>query len=95
MFSPTAIILPNWLAPIAELAGLPWQTLSFFATGSYTLRLGFWIVLLLAVSLLSYNPVERFENLRSSWWNAFFVGAMLVLVLGLLDRPQAFIYFQF
>ncbi len=89
------ILLPNWLIGFAEQTGIPWRTLSFFATGSYTVKFAAWIVLGGGLSLLLPNVAKTAEDLRPSWHVATATAAMLLLAVGLLDRPQAFIYFQF
>lgn len=95
MISPLDIVLPSWLSGAADAWGLPWRTLSFFATGSYTLRLVAWMVPLLALSMLLPNAAAAAGSLRPTWLSALATGGMLWLSLALLDRPQAFIYFQF
>ncbi len=95
MFWSPVLVLPSWLSVIADNFGLPWQSLSFLASGSYTLRLVLWITLAGIISLSSFNFVERSGTLRASWANAILAATALVLSIGLLDRPKAFIYFQF
>ena len=95
MVDPWELVLPNWLSGIAESAGLPWHTLSFFATGSYTIRLAAWLAVLLPLSLLIPNMSKTAMSLRFGWGTAFAIAGMAWLSVSLLDRPQAFIYFQF
>jgi alginate O-acetyltransferase complex protein AlgI len=95
MAAPQEIMLPNWLSGWAERVDLPWRTLDFFATGTYTLRLTVWIALLFGLSMMPQNPAAEPLKIRSSWLNAALAAGLLLLALGLLDRPQAFIYFQF
>ena len=95
MFWSPVLVLPSWLSTIADNFGLPWQSLSFLASGSYTLRLTLWITLAGIISLSSFNLVERSGTLRASWANAILAAIALILSIGLLDRPKAFIYFQF
>ena len=95
MFSPQNIVLPNWLAGLATQFDIPWRTLDFFASGSYTVRLTGWIALLFLLSLLPQNPAANPSGIRPSFVTACLTAGMLLISLGLLDRPQAFIYFQF
>ena len=95
MFWSPVLVFPSWLSIAAESFGFPWQSLAFLATGSYTLRLTLWITLAGIISLSSFNAVERCGTLRASWANAILAAVALVLSVGLLDRPKAFIYFQF
>ena len=95
MATPQDIILPNWLASFAVHVDLPWRTLNFFSSGSYTLRLTSWIGVLFIISILPLNQTKVPELITSSWSNAFLAAALLLISFGLLDRPQAFIYFQF
>jgi alginate O-acetyltransferase complex protein AlgI len=95
MATPQDIILPNWLAGFAVHFDLPWRTLDFFSTGTYTLRLIVWIGLLFIISVLPLNRTTAPNLIASSWSHAFLTAALLLISFGLLDRPQAFIYFQF
>lgn len=95
MLSPQEIVLPNWLAGLATSLELPWRTLSFFATGTYTTRLTVWILLLFVLSMLPQNPASRPNAIQPNWRNATLIAGMSLLAVGLLDRPQVFIYFQF
>ncbi|NMM43044.1 MBOAT family protein [Rhodospirillaceae bacterium KN72] len=95
MANPATIVMPNWLSGIADTVGLPWHTLRFFATGSYTIRLAAWLAVLLPLSLLIPNLSKNALSLRFGWGTAFAIAGMAWLSLSLLDRPQAFIYFQF
>ena len=95
MATPQDIILPNWLAGFAIQFDLPWRTLSFFLSGTHTLRLISWIGLLFVISIIPLNWTKAPELIASSWLNAFLTAALLLISFGLLDRPQAFIYFQF
>ena len=95
MFNPIEIILPNWINQTAEILGIPWQTLSFLATGSYSIRLFAWTILLISLSMIRTNPAANLHRISPSWRYAFVVAAGFLIALGLLDRPQTFIYFQF
>ena len=95
MFWSPVLVLPSWLSAIADNFGLPWQSLSFLSSGTYTLRLTLWITLAGIISLSPFNLVERGGTLRASWANAILAAIALILSIGLLDRPKAFIYFQF
>ena len=95
MFDPTKLILPNWLSSAAETLNLPWQTLPFFASGSYTIRLLAWIVIMLGLSIVPRNPAAHAGDLDPSWKYALVIAFSFSITMGLLDRPQAFIYFQF
>lgn len=95
MVSPSEFFLPNWLSGVADGLGFEWRTLSFFATGSYTVKLVFWVALLGILSLVMPNPAADPDKLRPSWGLALISGGMMWLSFALLDRPQAFIYFQF
>jgi len=95
MFTPQDIVLPNWLAGLATRFDIPWRTLDLFASGSYTLRLTGWIALLFLLSLLPQNPAANPGSIRPTFRTACLTAGMLLISLGLLDRPQAFIYFQF
>lgn len=95
MASPQDIVLPNWLAGLATTLDLPWHTLTLFSAGSYTLRMTVWLALLFVLSLLPQNPAKSPQEIAPSWQTAFLTALLLLLSFGLLDRPQAFIYFQF
>jgi hypothetical protein len=58
-------------------------------------RLTGWIALLFLLSLLPQNPAANPSGIRPSFVTACLTAGMLLISLGLLDRPQAFIYFQF
>lgn len=89
------IIFPNWLSSIAENLGLPWQSLAFIATGSYTLRLILWILIAGIISLTVIRETEHFELLKPTLVNALITSACLIISFSLFNRPKAFIYFQF
>ena len=95
MATPQDIILPNWLARFIVHFDLPSRTLNFFSSGTFTLRLTLWIGVLFIISILPLNQTKAPELITSSWSNAFLTAALLLISFGLLDRPQAFIYFQF
>ena len=95
MFNPIQIILPNWVSQMAEILNIPWQSLSFLATGTYSMRLFVWIILLIILLMIRTNPAANPQRISPSWRHAFVVAAGFLIALGLLDRPQAFIYFQF
>ena len=95
MFSPSAFILPNWLEGLANNLGLPWSTLSILSSGTYAVRNFFWIIILGALSLWLPNWAKHFERLVPSWQLAIVLSFMAFMTLGWLDKPQAFLYFQF
>lgn len=95
MFSFGDIVLPNWLSSAAQSVGIPWRTLSLFTTGSYTVRLVVWIVLGVVFVFFLPNIAGMWKSLKPSWQTAGGTAIMLWLAIGLLGRPQNFIYFQF
>ena len=95
MASPQNIVLPSWLAELAVKLDLPWHTLTLFSSGSYTLRMTLWLIILFALSILMQNPAKSPKQVAPSWRNAYLTASYLLLSFGLLDRPQAFVYFQF
>ena len=95
MFSPSALILPNWLIGLAENMDLPWRTLTMLSTGSYAVRCFFWLTVLGALSLWLPNWAKTYERVIPSWRLAFAVSFMGFMSLGWLDQPQTFLYFQF
>ena len=95
MFSFGDIVLPNWLSSAAQSVGIPWRTLSFFATGSYTVRLVVWIALGAVFVFFLPNVAGMWKSLKPDWRTAGGTAIMLWLAIGLLGRPQSFIYFQF
>ncbi len=95
MFSPHHLILPNWLSGLAAAFGVPWRTLELFASGAYTVRLAVWIILLSCVALIRRNPAAHPDDIKPTWTSALLTAGALLISIALLDRPQAFIYFQF
>ena len=95
MFWNSMVVFPNWLSPLAEYFGVPWRSLAFIATGSYTLRLCIWVAIAGAASLFVIKLTQDFNVLKPTWKNAFCTVAALLLSIGLFDRPQTFVYFQF
>ncbi len=95
MFSPAALILPNWLDGFAENMNLPWRTLSMLSTGSYAVRCLFWVFILGALSVWMPNWAKTYERVTPSWRLAFAVSFMGFMAIGWLDQPQTFLYFQF
>ena len=95
MFSPHHLILPNWLSGLATAFDVPWRTLELFASGTYTVRLAIWILLLSCLALIRRNPAARQDDIKPTWPTALLTAGALLISIALLDRPQAFIYFQF
>ena len=95
MFWNPTVVFPNWLSPLAESLGVPWRSLAFIASGSYTLRLCIWIAIAGAASLFVSKLTQDLNLLKPTWKNAFCTATALLISVGLFDRPQAFIYFQF
>lgn len=95
MVSPSAFILPNWLAPLADRVGLPWTTLPLFSTGAFTVRMVAWVVLLGGLVFVLPNWAKSWAKLQPSWRLAAVVAVMTCLVATWLGQPRSFIYFQF
>ena len=90
MFSPQNIVLPNWLAGLATQFDIPWRTLDFFASGSYTVRLTGWIALLFLLSLLPQNPAANPSGIRPSFVTACLTAGMLLISLWLARSSASF-----
>ncbi|MEQ8664164.1 MAG: MBOAT family O-acyltransferase [Rhodospirillales bacterium] len=95
MAVPTNFALPNWLSGLAEALGAPWRSLSLFVQGAYTVRLFVYVALAGILSLVLANPAADPDSVTPSWRWAAVAAAMLCIAVGLIERPQAFIYFQF
>ncbi len=95
MFSPSALVMPNWLEGAAASLGLPWRTLDMFSAGTYAVRCFAWVVTLGALSLWMPNWAKSHDSLAPSWSLAFAISFMGFMAVGWLDQPQTFLYFQF
>jgi alginate O-acetyltransferase complex protein AlgI len=95
MFSPAALVLPNWLEGLATTTGLPWRTLAMLSTGTYAVRCFFWVLVLGVLSLWMPNWAKGYERLMPSWDLALAMSFMGFMAVGWLDKPQVFLYFQF
>jgi len=95
MFSADLLILPQFLSEVALYFELPWRYLTFLSSGSYTFK--FLMIILLSIIFLVYIPdyAKKGIQLKLNWRISIFVAFMFFTALGLLERPQAFIYFQF
>ena len=95
MFSPELFILPQFLSEQASYFQLSWRYLAFFSSGSYTIK--FFMIIFLSIVFLIYVPdyAKKGIKFKQTWTTSFFVAFMFFAALGLLERPQAFIYFQF
>ena len=95
MFSPELLILPQFLSEQASHLRLPWRYLAFLSSGSYTIK--FFMIILLSIVFLIYVPdyAKKGIKFKQTWKTSFFVAVMFFTALSLLERPQAFIYFQF
>jgi alginate O-acetyltransferase complex protein AlgI len=54
-----------------------------------------WIAVLGPLSLILPALSAAPEKIRPTWKNAFFLAAMALLSIGLLDQPRSFLYFAF
>ena len=95
MLSPTKIIFPDWLKRYIDAPSLHWETLSLFSTGTFTLKLSIWLVILSTLSVLIPNLAKHYKVIRPNHWLAFSLALMVWLTLGWLDEPKTFLYFQF
>ena len=95
MMDPASLIFPNWLSYYADYLGIPWHTLVVFSSGTYTVRMAGWIVVLTLLSLSLKNKPLHLDEIRPTVGLAISLSVMLWLTLGWLDEPSTFIYFQF
>lgn len=95
MVSPSAFLLPNWLAGLADRLHLPWTTLSLFSSGTFTLKMAGWMAVMGVLSVTLPNWSKTWAKLRPGWRLAFVAAAMVWLVGTWLGEPRTFIYFQF
>ena len=95
MFSIDYFFLPNWLEIFADEIGVSWKTLPVLSSGSYSIK---FLVILIIMSVLSVtlpNLSKNYKELKPSWILASAIAFMLIMSVGLLDRPKVFLYFQF
>ena len=95
MIDPASFILPNWLSYYADYFGIPWHTLSVFSSGTYTVRMVGWIIILILFSLLLKNKPLQLDKTQPDMGLAIYSSIMLWTAIGWLDEPSTFIYFQF
>ncbi len=93
--SPEALILPNWLSWLSGPLGLPWATLRIFSTGVFTVKFMAWVIVLGVLSLTMPNPAKNYDDLVPTPQLAAISAALAWMVLGWLDEPRTFLYFQF
>lgn len=95
MVSPSAFILPNWLSAQADALHLPWTTLVVFSSGTFTAKMGLWIMVLGILSVTMPNWSKHWPKLQPRTRLALATAAMVWLVGTWLGEPRTFIYFQF
>ncbi|MBV28954.1 MAG: membrane-bound O-acyltransferase family protein [Rhodospirillaceae bacterium] len=94
-FSPGALVLPNWLSWMSVPLGLPWATLVVFTTGVFTIKFITWVAALGVLSLVMPNPAKDYDRLVPTPFLAVISAVLVWMVLGWLDEPRTFLYFQF
>ena len=95
MVNPESFVLPNWLSYYADYFGISWYTLSVFSSGTYTVRMVGWIIVLVLFSLMLKNKPLHLNKIQPTIGLAISSSVMLWMALGWLDEPSTFIYFQF
>jgi alginate O-acetyltransferase complex protein AlgI len=93
--SPGALVLPNWLSWLSSPLGLPWATLVVFTTGVFTIKFMSWVAALGVLSLVMPNPAKNYDRLVPTPLLAVVSALLAWIILGWLDEPQTFLYFQF
>jgi hypothetical protein len=93
--SPGALVLPNWLSWLSLLLDLPWATLVVFTTGVFTIKFISWVVALGVLSLVMSNPAKDYDRLVPTPLLAVVSAFLAWMILGWLDEPRTFLYFQF
>ena len=95
MFNPTLIIIPSWIHTFADSMGLHWDKLSFFETGTFTLRFFIIFIFLFVLSLKIPNVADKNYKLEANWYNAVILSLLILLSFANLNNAVSFIYFQF
>nr|ABZ09807.1 putative MBOAT family protein [uncultured marine microorganism HF4000_APKG8K5] len=95
LVSPEALVLPNWLSWLSIPLGLPWATLVVFTTGVFTVKFMAWVASLGVLSLVMPNPAKDYDRLVPTPLLAVISAILAWMVLGWLDEPRTFLYFQF
>jgi alginate O-acetyltransferase complex protein AlgI len=95
LISPSALVLPNWLSWLSAPLGLPWATLVVFKNGIFTVKFMAWVVSLGVLSMVMPNPAKYYDRLVPTPFLAVISAALAWVVLGWLDEPRTFLYFQF
>ena len=95
MFNPTLITIPSWLSVLADNTGLSWGKLSFFETGTFTLRFFIIFIFLFILSLKIPNVADKNYKLKPDWYNAAILSLLILFSFTNLNNAVSFIYFQF
>jgi alginate O-acetyltransferase complex protein AlgI len=93
--SPYALVLPNWLSWMSSPLGLPWATLVVFTNGVFTIKFMTWVAVLGVLSLVMPNLAKDYDRLVPTPFLAVISAVLVWMVLGWLDEPRTFLYFQF
>jgi alginate O-acetyltransferase complex protein AlgI len=93
--SPSALVLPSWLSWMSAPLGLPWATLVVFTTGVFTVKFMTWVAALGVLSLVMPNPAKDYDHMVPTPFLAVISAILVWMVLGWLDEPRTFLYFQF
>jgi len=95
MVSPQALIMPGFLESLATQLGLESRALPMLASGTYAVKCFVWVTTLGVLSIVMPNWAKTYEDIKPSWGVAFCAVLLGALVIGWLDKPQTFLYFQF
>jgi alginate O-acetyltransferase complex protein AlgI len=95
MFSFNQTLLPQFLYKYSSLLGMEAAYLNFLSTGTYAINFILILCLSILLTFLLPNYANKLKKINFSWKFSIFISSLFLIALGLLERPQSFIYFEF
>ena len=95
MFNPFLIEIPSWMAFLFSDYNASYSILSFFSSGTFTLKFLIIIFISFILSLKIPNVADKNFKIINNWKNSFVLAILILLSLSNLENEVSFIYFQF
>ena len=95
MFNPFLIEVPSWMAFLFSDNNVSFSILSFFSSGTFTLKFLIIISISFILSLKIPNVADKNFEIINNWKNSFVLAILILLSLSNLENEVSFIYFQF
>ncbi len=95
MFNPSLIKFPSWMGFLFSDNNTSTSILSFFSSGTFTLKFLIIILISFIFALKIPNVADKNFKIINNWRNSFILAILILLSFANLDNEVSFIYFQF